>query len=297
MHCGISLQTNGGTLIKTDDANCCCIYFQSRYPSQLGHYETVRDKQGRLLWGADDQVLNDCLWAAMKKTKVARSVRDSRTKMLVAAHNRINISNETFQVGDCAWLIIPSEIVSQVTGRLKKREVFTAVESKMLVKIARIIVVPAVAGQSPLPTQHFVVWTEDGRVESTFSIDQLQRCHPPPESSVYRVVDVELPSQGEAAEGGRRKPVTLAKAYQRFLTLHSTRLFIAEQKAKQAVNQRATIATTMVNMAASSASTTPVRPLTPPPKSDGPPPKERTEIDLLHAPEGMSDPTTALYSL
>jgi hypothetical protein len=228
VHCGLRLVTNGGLLIKTDDANCCCIYFQFKNPEQVGHFEPVRDNRGRHRWAVDDEIVQQCLWKAMLKTKVARSVRDMRQKQQVAALNRINSSNETFDVGDLAWLIVPPEVVNIVTVKLQKRnQKFRAGDGKLLVKIGRIIIQDAVAGEAPLTTQQFVVWTEDGRLESAYSIDQLKLCHPPPEASLYRVVDIVIPTEEEEklARTGRskKKKLTLPYAYLRHITLLSTR--------------------------------------------------------------------------
>jgi transposase InsO family protein len=220
VHCGIALVTNGGTLIKTEEADVCCVYFQNRLVTQTGHYEVVRDAKGQVRWRADD-VVTDCLWAAMVRTQVARSVRDMRNKMLVAAHNRVNLNNESFQVGDCAWLTVPPAIVKQVTAKLKKkREKQAATEAKLLVKVWAITTLPgdpSQATQSSLPTQQFVLCTEDGRLDSAFSIDQLQRCDPPPEPSLYRVVDLDLQAVQE------KKPIKLSRAYTRYVTLIATR--------------------------------------------------------------------------
>jgi transposase InsO family protein len=299
VHVGIRLVTNGGLLIQTDEANCCCIYFQYRSPEQIGHFEPVRDKQGRYQWRVDDQAVRDCLWKAMQRTKMARSVRDMRKKQLVAAHNRVNLSNETFQVGDCAWLIVPPEVVDSVMAQLKrKRDKINAADGKLLVKIGRIITHDDKAGHSPLPTQHFAVWTEDGPIESTFSIDQLQRCHPPPEASTYRVVDLQLPAADTPAP--RVKKLKLSKAYKRYLTLYSARTAVATMRQVNAavdvatsinsrLNNDVDMAGSLVSLSEAAAAPSLLtaiadKPMTPPPESNPPSPKPRVEVDLVSYP-------------
>jgi hypothetical protein len=237
-NCGISLRTNGGTLVKTDSEDCCCVYYQSRLRNRIGHFEFVRDKNGKRLWKADDQIVQGCLWPAMIKAQVVQSVRDMRRKMLVAATNRINSVNETFQVGDCAWLTVPEEVVDRVMTRLRnKRDKLAVKEAKLLVRVVRILSQQPDADHSTLPTHQFIVCTEDGIVESTFSIDQLQRCHPPPDPNVYRVVEYDITAiEREAATGSKgraKKPNKLSKAYRRFITLQSTRQSIAVHAARQ----------------------------------------------------------------
>jgi transposase InsO family protein len=303
VHAGVRLVTNGGLLLKTDEANCCCIYFQYKSPEQVGHFEPVRDKQGRHRWRADDQTIQECLWRAMRKGKMARSVRDMRKKQLVAAHNRVNLSNETIQVGDCAWLTVPPEIVSSAVQQLKnRRDKVGAADGKLLVKIARVITHQASANDSSLPTQHFAVWSDDGPIESTFSIDQLQRCHPPPEASMYKVVELELPKDGEPAP--KSKPMKLVKAYKRYLTLLATRAAIVGLAARSQVDRAVHVATSInstlngqdldlagsmvsMRMAASRIDVQPVevdKPMTPPPESDSPSPKPKTLIDIVPYP-------------
>ena len=136
---GVRLMTYGHTLMQTDEENCCCVYFQYRSPSQLDHFEAVVDTAGRHRWKIDDPIVQQCLWAAMAKMKMTRSVRDMRQKQLVAAQNRINATNETFQVGDLAWLTVPGQVIDSTTTTLKRlKSKRSAEEGKMLVKIARI---------------------------------------------------------------------------------------------------------------------------------------------------------------
>jgi hypothetical protein len=220
VHCGIRLVTNGGLLIKTDDDNMGCVYFQCRLRQQTGHFEVVTDRQGRARWGADDAA-TVCLWSCMERARMARSVRDSRKKMLVAANNRINLANETFQPGDCAWLTVPEDVVKKATTALKKlREQQAVTEAKMLVRIVRIHAVAAQEGSAPLPTQHFVLCTEDGILRGMFSIDQLQLCYPQPERTMYRVVELDLSSLNNKA------PIKLTNAYKRYIRLVSHRAAI-----------------------------------------------------------------------
>jgi Integrase core domain len=240
VHCGIALVTNGGTLIKTDEDNICCVYFQSEFPSTIGHFEAVRDTEGRYRWGADDRVLSECLWASMLRTKVARSVRDTRQKMLTAAHNRVNLSNETISIGDCVWLTVPEEVVKAVSSRLKKKRLLDVPEEdKLLVRVGRVVTVPAGGlDHSPLSTQHFILWCEMGQLEGTYSIDELKISNPPPESAVYRAVDLDM-SAALSGAGPKHKPIPLTKAYSSFLELKSARVNIAQQKAR--TQQAATI--------------------------------------------------------
>src|ERR1700733_7581879 len=153
----------------------------------------------------------------MTKTKTARSIADARQKQQVASLNRINASNEKFQVGDVAWLTVPPEVVSMVSRQLQlKEQKIRAGDGKMLVKIGRILTHKAEAGVAPLSTQQFVVWTEDGRGDSAYSIDQLILCKPPPEPSLYKVVYLVIPTEEEEQSAhkklSKRKPLTLPKA-------------------------------------------------------------------------------------
>ena len=225
VHCGVSLVTNGGMLIKTDDDNTCCVFFQCTFPSKVGHFEVVVDRSGQSRWQADEPAV-ECLWSCLQKAKAARSVRDMRRKMLIAAQNRADNVNETFQVGDCAWLTVPNEVVNSIASQLQKaRERLSAVEAKMLVRIVDILKLPqdAQLGSAQLPSLQFVVCTEDGVVGSTFPIDALQRCYPPPESSIYRVVHLDM-----ASVNRRQKGMRLTRAYKRFVTLHCHRQTFAQ---------------------------------------------------------------------
>ena len=98
----------------------------------------------------------------------------------------------------------------------------------MLVKIARIDHQPATEGQSPLPTQQFVLFTAFGRIVSSFSIDMLQRCYPPPESAIFSAVDVEIPDTSELE---KKRKITLRRAYKMSITqLHARTQVVASKK-------------------------------------------------------------------
>jgi hypothetical protein len=224
VHAGIFLITNGGTLVKTDNDNMCCVYFQSKLPSYVGHFEVVQDAEGRRRWGADDPVLTDCLWPAMCRMGTARSVRDSRQKMLVAAANRINRANETFQVGGYAWLKVPDKIVEEVRNRLRrKRDKEATNVAKLLVKVLEIYNHPADGELAPLPTQMFKVAVENGTLLGSYPIDMLSRCDPPPEPSVYRVVGLDV----STFAASKQKPIRLVRAYTRYIQLVNDRRDIA----------------------------------------------------------------------
>jgi hypothetical protein len=197
------------------------------------------------------------------------------------------------RVGDCAWLTVPLEVVSSVVQQLKrKREKLVAEDGKLLVKIARIIT--ATHDDTPdfssLPTHHFIVWTEEGPIESTFSIDQLQLCHPPPAASMYRVVDLELPTADTPSP--KSKPMKLTKAYKRFLALQASRAAIAARNQVNAAVQVATsinsclndLASSMMNIAAAQPAQPAVvvvdRAMTPPPDVGSSPPMSIPVVDL-----------------
>ena len=228
---GIHLATNDGQLIKSDEANCCAVYFQRREPEPVGHIEAVVDKFGRHQWKADGQVVRDLLWKAVEQQSCARTVHVQSQKQIVAAHNRINRFNETINVGDCAWLFVPSDVVNSVRSELElelrsEKEPLIAEHDWMLIEIARIITQPATAavGRSPLPTQQFEVWTGAVRIDDTFSIDKLKLCsHLLPNASIYRVVGLQQPTEDVVMELPQDEVMTFSQAYKRYLTLRSTR--------------------------------------------------------------------------
>jgi transposase InsO family protein len=226
-HTGIKLITNGGTLVKEDRTNMCCVYFQvQRLNGRLGHFEVVEDSNGKRLWDADDPVLTDCLWPAMIKAKTSRSIRDSRRKMLVAAANRIDRANQSFQVGDCAWLTIPEEVVKATQQALNnKAEREAARDGKLLVKVIRIDSHAADGELAPLPSQMFLVATELGLVESCYPIDMLKLCDPPPEPTMYPVVGMTV----DALIACKSKPMKLVQAFKRYVHFVNTRKSIAAQ--------------------------------------------------------------------
>ena len=212
-HCGIRLLTNGGTLIKTDEADTGCVYFQCELPSQIGHFEAVCDVDGRFSWGADDAAVM-CLRQCMVKMQLHCSVRDMRRKKLTAAQNRINTVNETFQPGDCAWLTVPVDVVQKVARTLTKRREQQDVNGKMLVRIVSMHVTQASVER--VPSQQFTVCTEDGQLERACDISELKLCYPPPESTLFRIVDLDLSSL-------TYRRVTLRKAYKLYISLLSLR--------------------------------------------------------------------------
>jgi hypothetical protein len=160
VHCGIRLVTNGGELIQTNDTNCVCIYFQYTVPYTVGHFEPVQDIHGRHQWKVEDDIVQRCLYRCMVKTRMSRSVNDMRKKQMTAAINRINRTNESFKVGDLAWLLVPQEVVNWVTNQLSsKKEKLRAADGKLLVKIGRVLVQEATE-DVPLSTLHYVLWTE-----------------------------------------------------------------------------------------------------------------------------------------
>jgi hypothetical protein len=226
VHCGIFIITNGGNLVHTDDANCVCVHYQTRFPEQVGHWEPVQDRQSRWRWSVDDAVVRDCLWLACQQLKVARSVRDARKKMLVAARNRINSSNETINQGDFAWLTVPDDVVKAVTRRMRSRAALqVAAEHKMLVRVSRVFaIMPNDEEPSTTASQQFVLWCADGRLEGAYPIDQLRLCAPPPERSQYPLVGMVVPVGSEPP--GNSKVLKLTRAYRQYLTFLSTRAAI-----------------------------------------------------------------------
>ena len=222
-HCSISVQTYGRTLLQTDEANCCCIYFQYKYGQRLGHFEAVQDVDGHHRWALDDATVQNCLWLALLRTKVALSVRQMQRKQLTAAANRINTTNEALKVGDLAWLIIPDPVIKGVKADRRKAKDNKAIkmEAKMLVKIALVRNEPAVPDQAPFPTQHFVLFTSTARIEGSYPIDMLERCYPPPEPSEFPTVNVYLPPTEDAVMATEG------------LRLRSTYRLYAEQRASR----------------------------------------------------------------
>ena len=232
VNCGIRLLTNGGTLIKTEREDMGCVFFQVQLPHQTGHFEVVCDRSGRARWAADDPAV-ECLWACMLKIKVDRSVRDMRQKMLTAAANRINTANETFLQGDCAWLTVPAAIVERVTNKLKrKREKIAAFAGKMLVRILSMHTVNIGDDSAQVPAQHFAVYACSGQLEHTVPINELQRCYPPPESSLYRVVELDLTSMIQ-----RERRVKLVIAYENYCRLLAQREHALQVAAAAGVGQ------------------------------------------------------------
>jgi hypothetical protein len=105
-----------------------------------------------------------------------------------------------------------------------KRERDTAICGKMLVRIVSIHTQEA-GDSAPLSTQAFAVCTEHGELESRVAINELQRCYPPPESQLYRVVDLDLTSLTGRAH------LTLPRAYKNYVTLVSHRQAIQQSAA------------------------------------------------------------------
>jgi hypothetical protein len=181
-----------------------------------------------------------------------------------------------------------------------ERDKLAAKEAKLLVKVVRVILQDANADHSPLPTQHFVVCTEDGPIDSTFSIDQLQRCNPPPDAQLYRVVDFDLSALAPDKSGRKRRAYKLSRAYRRFITLTSVRLNTAIRinnnklaSSQDALVSSGTALEVLADLTTSSSPTgvtddsesvTDSPPLTPPPPS-AVPPKKIPCIDLLDDPQ------------
>lgn len=257
VHCGIFIITNGGTLVQTDDENCVCIHYQSKWPEDIGHWEPVQDRQRKWRWSVDSEVVQNCLWLACQRLKVSRSVRDSRKKMLVAANNRINSSNEVINQGDFAWLTVPDAVVKSVAGRIRRRKgaaLQIAAEHKMLVKVSRVYTLPPDDEEpSTTASQQFVLWCADGRLKGAYPIDQLRLCAPAPESSHYPLVSMEVPV-GDQPPPGLVATVKLTKAYYKYVTFLSTRSAIAvENRSKRERERQRAIGSASVAAAAAAA--------------------------------------------
>ena len=291
----VQLVTNGGRLILNDHRNSYCVYFQFKSPQLVGHFEPVCDKNGQHRWRADSQIVQECLFLCMRESKSARASHDARSKMLTAAHNRINVANETLSVGDCAWLTVPDKVAEVAMALLRKGHDKVVVgDGKLLVKIARIHNHDAVPGQSPLATQLFEVWTEHGRVESAYPIDQLKLSRPPPDASVYKVVDLvlDLPRTGKAD-----KHIKLVQAYKRHLTwIHERVTMNTRLQVNTAVGVANTplqvvpsadggpaVCTHLVAADADDGADRPLTPPPPPPSSTRPTSLPPTVIDLIAA--------------
>ena len=269
---GIQLVTNGRVLVRSDKEDCVCVYFQHDHNTQVGHFEAVVDNQGRRRWRADDEIVMSVLWRAMDKKRIAVSVRDARNKQLVAAHNRINTTNETFTVGDLAWLTLPPAAAQAVVHKISKakwwKNKHVADDGKMLVKIGRIHSdVAAGASQSSLPVQSFVLYTVDGRIEGSFSIDHLTRCYPPPEATVYATVNCEVgPDKLDKKESSK----SLTMMYRKYLTLLSLRIEAQRKRTQAAAATQPAIDLAHIATLTASSTVTQSSPSPPPPPEPSP---------------------------
>ena len=244
VHCGIFIVTNGGTVVQTDDDNCVCVHYQTQQPGGGGHWEPVQDRRGRRRWNFSDPVVQDCLWLACTRLKVARSVRDARKKMLVAARNRINNKNETIKEGDFVWLTVSDAVVNTVIARARRKGAKQiAAENKMLAKVSRVLEIRPDADEEQWTTasQQFVLWCADGRMEGAYPINELRLCHPTPEPSVYPLLTMSVPIGDEPA--GNSKVLKLPSAFYKHVMFLSTRTAIASQnrahEVRVALRQRA----------------------------------------------------------
>ena len=197
--CAVCLVTYGRHLIKEDSANTCCVYFQVKYGSLSGHFEAVVDAKGRHRWQADDPTVKEVLLHAFEYSNLSVVAEDMRLKSLKAEMKRTDAKNEKLEVGDLAWLFLEDAVIKRAIKQMEKdkRRIPAEPERKILVKIAEVKDEPAKPGVSPLPTQMFTVMTHWGRIREPYSIDQLQRCNPPPEQAMYPTVGLLLPGPGQ----------------------------------------------------------------------------------------------------
>ena len=131
-------------------------------------------------------------------------------------------------MGDLAWLTVPPAATQAVVHKISQAKSWknkhVADDGKMLVKIGRIHSdIAAGASQSSLTVRICGLYTADGRIEGSFSIDHLTRCYPPPEATVYATVNCEM---GPDKLDKKQFSMSLTMMYRcrKYLTLLSLRI-------------------------------------------------------------------------
>ena len=218
---GIRLVTNAGAFIETDSANTVAVYYQGELPCggarALGHWESVWDEHGEHMWRHDHPTVQHCLLIAAQAMKLQVTRRQQVGKMLMAAQSRSNNANEVIQEGDVVWLSVPEKVVAAVKLQLRKTMEQQYTDKKMLVRVWKVTQVVSHFGRGV--TEHFTILTQDGLLEDTYAIDELERCPAPP---------LAHPVVGEAANAKCSKRVTLVKAYRAYCKWDSARSSITQ---------------------------------------------------------------------
>ena len=215
---GIRLVTNAGAFIESDSANTVAVYYQGELPRGQerapGHWESVWDKHGEHMWRHDHPTVQHCLLIAAQAMKITR--RQQVSKMLMAAQNRSNNANEVIREGDIVWLSVPEQVIAAVKQQLRKAMEQQYTDRKMLVKVWKVTQVVSHFGRGV--TEHFTILTQDGILEDTYPIDELERCSAPPSTHPIVALNAALASRLSK----RVALVTAYKAYCRWDAAHSS---------------------------------------------------------------------------
>ena len=224
---GIRLVTNAGAFIETDSANTVAVYYQGELPGgherPPGHWESVWDEHGEHTWRHDDPTVQQCLLVAAQAMKLQVTRRQQVSKMLMAAENRNSNTNEVIQEGDIVWLCVPDKVIAAVKQQLRKTMEQQYTDRKMLVKVWKVTQVVSHFGRGV--TQHFTILTQDGLLEDTYPIDELERCSAPP--STHPIVAMSASSTTRLS-----KRVALVTAYKAYCRWDAARSSIARKNKK-----------------------------------------------------------------
>ena len=215
---GIRLVTNGGALIEADYANTIAVYFQAVMPTaaertQRGHWESVQDINGGHLWHHSDSVVQHCLLVAAQRMRLDIIRKQMTDKHLKAAQNRVNRHNEKIDVGDCVWLTMPQQVINEAKTMLRKRKEKRHTESKMLVKVVRIVRLASAHGKGV--AERFVLLSQDGILAGTYPINELRLCKPPPQQ--YPVTRLPIPADINSDRPVKHKRIKLVTAYKKYI--------------------------------------------------------------------------------
>jgi len=224
---GIRLVTNAGAFIETDSANTVAVYYQGELPRGQerapGHWESVWDEHGEHLWKHDSPTVQHCLLIAAQAMKLQVTRRQQVSKMLMAAQNRSNNANEVIREGDIVWLSVPDKVIAAVKQQLRKTMEQQYTDKKMLVKVWKVTQVVSHFGRGV--TEHFTILTQDGLLEDTYPIDELERCSAPPPTHPIVASNAALASR-------LSKRVALVTAYKAYCRWDAARSSIAHKNKK-----------------------------------------------------------------
>jgi hypothetical protein len=175
------------------------------------------------MWRHDDPTVQQCLLVAAQAMKLQVTRRQQVSKMLMAAQNRINNTNEVIQEGDIVWLCVPDKVIAAVKQQLRKTMEQQYTDRKMLVKVRKVTQVVSHFGRGV--TEHFTILTQDGLLEDTYPIDELERCPAPP--STHPIVAMSAASTTRLS-----KRVALVTAYKAYCRWDAARSSIARKNKK-----------------------------------------------------------------